>query len=77
MKRRTLLKLIGMAPVATAVPAMALPRPEKPTEIEEDCFTVDGRPAYCRVPAKALTENAEIIFFKDGQLVIREAKVQV
>lgn len=121
MNRRRFLSFLGLAPVAAAVPAMALPRAEKPvidargadpealrrlrSEIaegqskwledieqatgpheatatridllEKDCFMVDGRPAYCRVPAKALSEHAEIIFFKDGQLVIRAAKVQV
>ena len=76
MNRRRFLSFLGLAPVAAAVPAMAMPRAEKPTKIAKDGFMVDGRPAFCRVPAKALSENAEIIFFKDGQLVIRVAKVQ-
>ncbi|MFE0233476.1 hypothetical protein ACFW0F_06015 [Brucella anthropi] len=34
MRRRTFLKFLSLAPVAAAVPAMALPRAEKPTKIE-------------------------------------------
>ena len=30
MKRSTFLRMLGLAPVAAALPAMALPRPEKP-----------------------------------------------
>lgn len=33
MNRRRFLSFLGLAPVAAAVPAMALPRPEKPTEV--------------------------------------------
>lgn len=33
MKRRTFLRMLGLAPVAATLPAMALPRAEKPTEI--------------------------------------------
>jgi len=39
MNRRRFLSFLGLAPVAAAVPAMALPRPEKPTEIDK--LTVD------------------------------------
>lgn len=35
MNRRRFLSFLGLAPVAAAVPAMALPRPEKPTEIDK------------------------------------------
>jgi hypothetical protein len=34
MNRRRFLSFLGLAPVAAAVPAMALPRAEKPTEID-------------------------------------------
>jgi len=33
MNRRRFLSFLGIAPVAAAVPAMALPRAEKPTDI--------------------------------------------
>lgn len=33
MNRRRFLSFLGLAPVAAAVPAMALPRADKPTEI--------------------------------------------
>lgn len=38
MKRRTFLRMLGFAPVAAALPAMALPRAEKPTEIAKGKF---------------------------------------
>ncbi|UWF67446.1 MULTISPECIES: twin-arginine translocation signal domain-containing protein [unclassified Brucella] len=34
MNRRRFLSFLGLAPVAAAVPAMALPSPEKPTDID-------------------------------------------
>lgn len=43
MNRRHFLSLLGVAPVAAAVPAMALPRAEKPTDIDK--LIVDVRPA--------------------------------
>ncbi|MBM7328729.1 hypothetical protein JS562_37555 [Agrobacterium sp. S2] len=41
MKRRAFLKFLGLAPVAAAVPAMALPRAEKPTEIGRAGFLME------------------------------------
>ncbi|KAB2655902.1 twin-arginine translocation signal domain-containing protein [Brucella tritici] len=38
MNRRRFLSFLGLAPVAAAVPAMALPRAEKPTEIAKGTF---------------------------------------
>lgn len=41
MKRRTFLRMLSLAPVAAAVPAMALPRAEKPTEVRSAGFFMD------------------------------------
>ncbi|WP_418460433.1 hypothetical protein ACNT8L_18085 [Brucella intermedia] len=43
MNSRRFLSFLGLAPVAAAVPAMALPRAEKPTEIDK--LIVDAQPA--------------------------------
>ncbi len=42
MNRRRFLSFLGLAPVAAAVPAMALPRAEKPTEIDKLVIDVSG-----------------------------------
>lgn len=41
MKRRAFLKFLGLAPVAAALPPMALPRPEKPTEVRSAGYFMD------------------------------------
>lgn len=43
MNRRRFLSFLGLAPVAAAVPAMALPRAEKPTDIDK--LVIDVQPA--------------------------------
>ncbi|QGA55878.1 hypothetical protein [Brucella sp. 2280] len=43
MNRRRFLSFLGLAPVAAAVPAMALPRAEKPTAYGE---AIGGVPLY-------------------------------
>ncbi|MCO7737517.1 twin-arginine translocation signal domain-containing protein [Brucella intermedia] len=46
MNRRRFLSFLGLAPVAAAVPAMALPRPEKPTEIDKLEVTITVGPNH-------------------------------
>ncbi|WP_139975831.1 hypothetical protein [Ochrobactrum sp. CGA5] len=46
MNRRRFLSFLGFAPVAAAVPAMALPRPEKPTEIDKLEVTITVGPNH-------------------------------
>ncbi|MPR62749.1 hypothetical protein D7027_13140 [Ochrobactrum intermedium] len=41
MNRRRFLSFLGLAPVAAAVPAMALPRAEKPHEVRSAGFFMD------------------------------------
>lgn len=41
MNRRLFLSFLGLAPVAAAVPAMALPRAEKPTEVKSAGYFMD------------------------------------
>lgn len=42
MNRRRFISFLGLAPVAAAVPAMALPRAEKPTELDKLVINVSG-----------------------------------
>jgi len=41
MNRRRFLSFLGLAPVAAALPATALPRAEKPTEVRSAGFFMD------------------------------------
>lgn len=53
MNRRSFLSFLGLAPVAAAVPAMALPRAEKPTDIDYDALSSDIRKMWVESIEKA------------------------
>lgn len=46
MNRRRFLSFLGLAPVAAAVPAMAMPRPEKPLTVSVYGEAIGGVPLY-------------------------------
>ncbi len=67
MKRRTFLRMLGLAPASVALPAMALPRPENVNNI----VTGEAGPE--------LVINSEItkpLIFKDGKLQINLAHIK-
>lgn len=57
MNRRRFLSFLGLAPVAAAVPAMALPRAEKPTEIDK--LIVDVQPADPKAMRRLMDDIAK------------------
>ncbi|APX70745.1 MULTISPECIES: hypothetical protein [unclassified Brucella] len=73
MNRRRFLSFLGLAPVAAAVPAMALPRAEKPTEIDvnpeitKPLIFQDGK--FWINPANIGSVEAGILRSADGSIV--------
>ncbi len=66
MKRRAFLKFLGFAPVAAAVPAMALPRAENVKNI----VTGEAGPEMVTNP-----EITKPLIFKDGKFWINPANI--
>ncbi|WP_010660222.1 twin-arginine translocation signal domain-containing protein [Brucella anthropi] len=76
MKRRAFLKFLGLAPVAAAVPAMALPRPDSPLAYGE---AIKGVPLYDPrkdVSIEAWSEEiTKPLIFKDGKFWVNPANI--
>lgn len=71
MNRRRFLSILGLAPIAAAVPAMALPRAEKPLAYGE---AIGGVPLYD--PRKdASPEITKPLIFQDGKFWINPANI--
>lgn len=68
MKRRTFLRMIGLAPVAAALPAMALPRPENVKDTVKSTVDMDY--------AMGSVELEKPLIFKDGHLQINLAHIE-
>lgn len=68
MNRRSFLSFIGLAPVAAAVPAMALPRPENVKETVKSTVDMDY--------ALGSVELEKPLIFKDGNFQINLAHIK-
>lgn len=88
MNRRRFLSFMGLAPVVAALPAMALPRPDKPTDIEKLEVTVTVGPNHdeevnrlvrekvkeiVRLDPYRVRASKDIIERIEGNMIFREA----
>jgi hypothetical protein len=79
MNRRKFLSVLGLAPVAAcsaALPAVALPKPNKVKDIIHNAG-VDEQQVKLKMRGSDLKDNAEVLFFKDGRILFRAARIDV
>lgn len=70
MNRRRFLSFLGLAPVAAAVPAMALPRAEKPTEIDKGAFRMTAETKGAHSSNIGTSTAGLVLRSSDGRVVI-------
>ncbi|WP_455296490.1 hypothetical protein [Brucella pituitosa] len=69
MKRRSFLRMLGLAPIVAASPSLALPKPDSPKRLAEGGLVNAGEP---RLYGEAACQSAafDSIRSSDGRLMI-------
>lgn len=84
MNRRRFLSFFGFAPLIAAAPAVALPKPDKPTDIDKITvkLSIDGSD-MCKMLEEIASDQAKMLqseltqplIFQDGKLWINPANI--